>query len=285
MQKIVLITGCSRGIGYECAKILALNNFKVYACVRIIEEDSDISKLSKNYIDLVIEQLDVINDEHIDALIEKIIGIEGKIDILINNAAQILFGPIESVSMQQAREIFDVNFFAPLKLIQAVLPHMRKNNAGHIICMGSTSGVVSYPMYGLYSSTKFAMEALVFALVGNLLPWNIDVSIFELSATSTQIYEKSLKLGENDLDEPSYDVYTRNSLAFLKKIIASGEPPEKIAKAILQLIREKNPPLRYFGTEKSEKVFIQELKDPYGDKWIEEINLELEWFKKGSYDD
>jgi len=280
MENIVLITGCSRGIGYECAKILVFNNFKVYACVRAIEENSDILQLLQKHKNLVVEELDVTNHGQVDALVEKIIRIEGKIDILINNAAQILFGLIESVSMQQAREIFEVNFFAPLKLIQAVLPYMRKNNSGHIICMGSTSGVVSYPMYGLYSSTKFAMEALVFALVGNLLPWNIKVSIFELSATSTQICEKSLKLGENKLKEPSYDLYTQNSLSFLKEIISLGESPQKIAKEILKLIKEKNPPLRYFGTEKSEKVFIQKLKDPYGARWMKEINLELEWFEK-----
>ncbi len=270
-QQIVLITGTSRGIGYELAKLYGSLNYLTYATVRTLESATALKNLSLP--NLKIAQMDITNDSEVNKVVNQIISEHGHIDILIGNAGKIVFGPIETVTINQAYKQFDVNVFGMMRLINAVAPHMREKKKGHIVFLGSSSGVECSPMFGIYSASKFALEALVYALACNLFPWNIGVSLIELNATATQITDKSLTLGANFKNqEDPYKTYTTKSLSLLKEIISNGTPPEKVAKYIKKITDKfKGNPrnqLRFMSSSSVESIYSSHLKDPLAKGWL-----------------
>lgn len=281
-KKVILITGSARGIGFFTAIQLAEKGHIVYATVHNLKNSSKLLQTSQILPNLKVRPMDITNDEEINTLAEEIIHEEKKIDILINNAAYILFGPIETIKISEAQKQFNVNLFGAIRTVQAFLPVMREKNSGHIIFIGSTSGVHCSAMYGYYSATKFATEAIAYALAINLFPWNIKVSLLEGSATKTDICNRSLKLGTvfQERNNP-YQEYISNSLNFLKKIIKNGENPKDIAKFISQIIDDPEPRFRYFPTSRSRKIFEDILKDPEGNKiWKEAEEEYIHFYKK-----
>ncbi len=281
-RKTILLTGASRGIGFATAQLLVEEGHIVYATSRDPSRALELTNLAKKHPNLKLRKLDITKNKDISRVIKEIVASEGGIDVLIPNAAYVLFGPIETVSLRQAREQFEVGFFGPLNLMQQTLPYMRKAKKGQIICLGSSSGVESSPMYGIYSASKFALESMMFALAANVSPWGIQVSLIELTATATDLCAKSLKKGGN-LKEKMYLNYLNNSYTFLKNIILNGGNPCEIANKILFVINSevKRPRLRYMATKRAEKIFKECLKDPFGLKLADVIKQEKEWFKNG----
>jgi NAD(P)-dependent dehydrogenase (short-subunit alcohol dehydrogenase family) len=208
----------------------------------------------------------------IQKLVGKIQNKETRLDVIVNNASSIIFGPVETVSPEQFHEQFQVNVFGPILLTQELIPLMRKEKKGHIIFLGSTSGVQSHGMYGAYAASKFALEAIGHSLAVNLHPWNIHVSIIELSATSTLIAKKSLKIGSRlkESDNP-YLNYTKYTLDFLQTLLMNGTLPKDIAEAIFKVILNPPDELRYFATKKSKDTFERTLKDPSNIHWKKEV--------------
>lgn len=171
---IVVITGCSSGIGKALALAFANNkykNFYVYATMR------DISKwdeLPRDNLSLL--QLDVTDDISVDEAIKTIIGKEGKIDILINNAGYGMAGVLESVTIDEAKDLFEVNVWGMVRVTQNVLPTMRLKRWGHIINISSTSGIRGIPAMEMYTGSKFALEGISDSMRYSLAPYNISVT-------------------------------------------------------------------------------------------------------------
>lgn len=194
-KKVVLVTGASKGIGLATAELLASQGYEVYGTSR--EKSGYVTKHPNFHL----EVLDVTKDSSVQALVKKIIEQAGRIDILINNAGFGLGGPLECVNIEEIEEQFDVNFLGVVRMCQQVLPHMRRQNSGHIVNISSYQGIWGLPYGSSYSASKAALEVMSEALSIEVLPWNIKVSIVEPGHTATDFF---VKMGTRKLEANPY---------------------------------------------------------------------------------
>jgi len=174
MKKIVLITGVSAGMGKETAKLLLEQGYMVYGAARRLDKMADIKALG-----VKILEMDITNDAALAEGIDTIIKAEGRIDVLINNAGFGSYGAVEDVPMSNARYQLEVNLFGTARLIQLVLPYMRKQRYGRIINISSIGGKFAGPLGGWYHASKFALEGLSDSLRNEVKPFGIDVVVIE----------------------------------------------------------------------------------------------------------
>lgn len=225
MKKIVLLTGSSSSLGQELIDKLSANNFIVYAGSR------DIKKIVVNNKKVFSVKLDTINDKDCEQIVEKIIKKEGKIDVLINVAGYSISGPTIDFTPQDFLNILNTNVVGAFRLIRQVVPYMKKNKAGKIINITSLSGLVAFPNFGLYSSSKFALEALGLSLSYELAKDNISVTNIAPGAIKSEIVEKS-KINHKTAREKF------KILDFLLSMVTKQE----ISDRTLQIIENSNPP-------------------------------------------
>jgi NAD(P)-dependent dehydrogenase (short-subunit alcohol dehydrogenase family) len=185
VQKTVLITGCSSGIGRAAAHAFTDEGWTVYATAR---NPADIETLGEAGCELA--TLDVTDQSDVDRVVDRILDEEGAIDALVNNAGYGQFGPIEDVSTAKVHEQFDVNVYGPHRLIKAVLPAMRRERDGTIINVSSVAGRVSFPGGGVYSGSKFAVEAMSDALRNEVAEHGIDVVVVEPGPVRTNFSKR-----------------------------------------------------------------------------------------------
>ena len=273
--KSILITGASRGLGYSLSRILSQDGHKVYAGARkLTRHEKKLSIKNLQYI-----QLDITSESSISSCINTIIKNEKKIDILINNAAKGLIGPVDSASKMQVKNIFDLNVFGSLNITQEVIPHMRTQESGQIVFISSTAGIESSSYFGLYSATKFAIEALAFSLATTLFLWNIKVSVIQPGAMSTKFCDYLEKGDFYSKKKEPYKNFTQKSINFLKMILKQGQDPNEVAKIILKHINNKNDYYRIQTNNYSKIIAKKHLNDSDGKKIIEEHkNLIKSWF-------
>lgn len=240
-QKVWFITGASRGIGLEIVKAVLETGDKVVATVRSSAESlskklGNPENLSVVVLDITKEQLavDVVNDT-----MEKF----GKIDILINNAGFGLLGAVEEVSAEEVMKNFETNVFGLLNVTRAILPHMRKERSGHIINISSVGGLSGYIGWGVYGSTKFAVEGLTEALALELAPLGIKATVVAPGFFRTDFLDQS-SLIQSETIISDYD-NTVGEMRRLAKHINKKQPgdPAKLAKAIVLLGDSKEPPV------------------------------------------
>ncbi|MDR1115061.1 MAG: SDR family NAD(P)-dependent oxidoreductase, partial [Tannerella sp.] len=173
-KKVVFITGASSGIGRATALLLAKHNYTVYGAARRIGR---LTELESQGVKPVV--MDVTDEISVSAAIDEVIGNEGRIDVLINNAGYGEYGAIEDVSMENARKQMDVNLFGLARVTQLVVPHMRKQKSGKIVNITSIGGKVATPMGGWYYASKFAVEGLSDSLRLEVRQFGIDVILIE----------------------------------------------------------------------------------------------------------
>jgi NAD(P)-dependent dehydrogenase (short-subunit alcohol dehydrogenase family) len=142
------------------------------------------SRNGKSYIDAAPDRLhvfglDVTHPQEVISVVTQAWKIAGRVDVVVNNAGFGILGAVEEMEEKQARDVFETNFFGPLSVIQAALPHLRAQSGGHIINISSIGGFVGFPGYGLYNASKFAVEGLSEALASELKPLGIHVTIVE----------------------------------------------------------------------------------------------------------
>ncbi|MBQ7449775.1 SDR family NAD(P)-dependent oxidoreductase [bacterium] len=241
-KKIVFISGASSGMGFETAKLLAQKGFIVYAGARTLEKMEPL----KNY-GINILYLDVTDDHSCQNAVNTVIEKEGKIDILINNAGFGLFGSVEDVTIEQAKNQFEVNLFGLARLTKEVLPSMREKLSGKIINISSMGGRFVSPFGAWYHSSKYAVEALSDALRMELSQFNIKVILIEPGIIKTNWDNIAL----NNLKEISKDGVYRDfadrMITKFKKLYTHkfATKPEKVSEVILKAINSENPKTRY----------------------------------------
>lgn len=234
-NKIALVTGASSGIGQATAERLSMAGYKVYGTSR---RGAQAGRRSFEML-----ALDVTSDESVEAAVRELIRLEGRIDLLVNNAG---FGVApagaEESSIEQARAIFDTNFFGILRMTRAVVPHMRRQRSGRIINIGSVLGFLPMPYGALYAATKHAVEGYSESLDHELRTRGIRVSVIEPAYTKTQ-FDANFLEPDSKLDE--YREVRASLGETLKEVMAAADEPGVVADAVLKAAIAVHPKVRY----------------------------------------
>ena len=234
-KSIALVTGASSGIGEATAKRLAAAGYKVYGTSRRGAQSGQRS--------FEMLPLDVTRDESVDAAVRELFRLEGRIDLLVNNAG---FGVApagaEESSMEQARAIFETNFFGVHRMTRAVVPHMRRQGSGRIINIGSVLGFLPMPYAALYAATKPAIEGYSESLDHELRTRGIRVSVIEPAYTKTP-FDANLLEPDAKLDE--YREIRAAVSQRVKEVMTTADQPEVVAEVVLKAARAARPKLRY----------------------------------------
>ncbi len=241
MSKIWLITGISSGIGKSLTEeVMKRGDFVIGTFRRHDQVEAfNISNMGKGFSYL----LDVRNFEEADKVVAAIAATYGRIDVLVSNAGTGFIGAVEEASIDEAKEVFELNVFGALKITQAVLPLMRTHHAGHIIQISSQSGLKASAGFGIYNASKFALEGFSEALAQEVEPLGIRVTLVEPGPFRTGFAAGALGEAKKVIED-----YKDTAGAFrsrLKGVNGNQEgDPDKAAVAIFNLTLVENPPLR-----------------------------------------
>ncbi|XP_041033328.1 retinol dehydrogenase 8-like [Carcharodon carcharias] len=252
-QKVVLITGCSSGIGLKIAIHLANDAKKQYyviATMRNLNKKGQLEAAAGDTLNktLHISQLDVCSDQSVTDCLNSIQ--DRRVDILVNNAGVGKIGPIESLSIQEMKSVFDTNFFGAVRMVKAVLPDMKRRKNGHIVMMSSVMGLQGVIFNDVYAASKFAMEGFCESLAVQLLKFNIYVSMIEPGPVNTEF---EIKLMEEVLhsefpgaDSETVQYFKDTYLPASRDIFMTmGQTPDTISKATIKVIKMEQPVFRY----------------------------------------
>lgn len=240
-KRVWMITGASRGFGAKITAAVLAHGDAVVATAR---NPQTVTEHFKSSPALLAVKLDVTDEAQAAAAVQEAIKKFGRIDVLINNAGYGLLGAIEESSAEEVRRIFDTNVFGLLNVTRAVLPQMRKQRSGHIINISSLVGYQALIGFGLYSSTKFAVEGLSETLHTELAPLGIHVTVVEPGGFRTNFLEStSLVETKKRIDDYSETIGKLRASVKDWNDQMPGDP-EKLAQALIALVQTKNPPLR-----------------------------------------
>jgi NAD(P)-dependent dehydrogenase (short-subunit alcohol dehydrogenase family) len=267
-KKVAVVTGSSSGIGFETSLLLAKNGFFTYATMRNLNKSQGIIDLKhKEKLPLEVLQLDVTDDKSVKEAIGKIANERETIDVLVNNAGYALVGPLEELFIQEFKEQFETNVFGVIRVLQEVLPIMRKRRHGTIVNIGSVAGKIGFPLTSAYVSSKFALEGLSESMAYEVEQFGLKVVLIEPGVIKTN-FDNNLKIGKkvstiNDLNSPYVDI-TEKRIAGFKPRFENGSPPIEVAKVILKAITSKNvpPESRYLVGDDAFKLIELRKKKP-----------------------
>jgi NAD(P)-dependent dehydrogenase (short-subunit alcohol dehydrogenase family) len=234
-SRTALVTGASSGIGEATAERLATAGYKVYGTTRRAAEAGQRS--------FKLLPLDVTSDKSVETTVLEVLRLEGRIDLLVNNAGfGIAPGAAEESSIEQARSIFETNFFGIVRMTRAVVPQMRRQKAGRIINIGSVLGFLPAPYAALYAATKHAVEGYSESLDHELRTRGIRVSVIEPAYTKT-------RLGANFVEPDSkLDEYREIRAVLgrtLAEVMAAADDPYIVADVVVEAASAARPKLRY----------------------------------------
>lgn len=265
MEKVVLITGASSGMGESTAMQLSEKGYKVYGAARNVNK---MKKLEDYGISII--PLDITNDTSIVECVNTILKREGRIDILINNAGYGSLGAIEDVSIEEAKHQFKVNIFGLARITQLVLPSMRKNKYGRIINMSSIAGKIYSLFGGWYNASKHALEGLSDCLRIETKPFGIDVVIIEPGIINTPWSGIATKNLRNVSGKGAYSKMANKIATYMDKQYSTGTTPDVLARTIVKAAIAKNPRTRYVaGAMSKPTVFLRKwLSDKLFDRII-----------------
>ena len=238
---VVLITGCSSGLGLLMAETLARKNYHVYATMRAVDERNaktarELRKLAESEsLQLDVLELDVTDIASVERAVDVVIAQRGRIDVLVNNAGYLLLGLTEACTIEQAQRIFDTNFFGAVRMNRAVLPHMRRRRSGLLVHISSGAGRVGIPGLGLYSASKFALEGLAEAYRHELASQGIESSIVEPSAFFTPLFQKQDEAADT-LRSSAYGPASEIPKNLLKQLTSASLSLQEVADSIVDLV-------------------------------------------------
>ena len=258
---VVLITGCSSGIGYALAQTFHHQGCRVVATARQLEALAPLQAQG-----IAVHELDVTNHRHIHQVIDAVVGTEGTIDILINNAGYGLMGPLIEMPLEDLHAQFATNVFAPLAIAQAVAPEMKAQDCisgrrGLIVNIGSISGIVPTPFAGAYCASKSALHALTETLRMELVPFGIQVVLVQPGAVQSKFGATATVKVQQILKDDSW--YGDRAEAITNRANASqvgASSVEAIAQSLVkQLLKPSPPPIIRLGKKSLWLPLIQQL--------------------------
>jgi NAD(P)-dependent dehydrogenase (short-subunit alcohol dehydrogenase family) len=248
-QKVALVTGSSSGIGLETSLLLARNGFQTFATMRNVDKGKEISAIAaREKLPVKIVQLDVTDDVSVKYAIEKILLEAGRIDVLINNAGYGLGGAFEDSSMNEIKSQYETNVFGLIRVTQAVLPAMRKQESGTIVNISSGAGRAGYPGASVYVSSKFAIEGLSESIAFELEPFGIRVILVEPGVIRTN-FANGMVIAKKAQDPNSlYSQIMQKMSTNWQYMMENGSDAKLVAQVVLNAITtSKDPELRYLA--------------------------------------
>ncbi len=265
-NKVVVITGASRGVGLATAEHLAKNGFTVYGTSR--------NPFPKTHENIHFLRVDLQDASSVQKAVQTILDKENHIDLLINNAACAVVGPVESLTEQEMRDQMEVNFFAAVRFIQAVLPSMRAQKSGHIINISSINAFLTPPFGSMYAASKAAVESLSESLSIEVEPYNISVSIVEPGLIQTRF---ELPMGTKEIPNDPYQAITNVIRTDIEKrlahpeLLSPSQTAQEIAEFLYNIIQDPHPKLRYQTSENAKQLVSKKLIDLTGELYLEEM--------------
>lgn len=233
MAKTILITGSSTGFGRDTAETLARSGHHVFASMRATggknrEHAEALQSLAAGEnLNINIVDLDVTSSDSVEHAVASVLKQAGRIDVLVNNAGSAAAGVSEAFTVEQAKALFDINVFGLLRTTRSVLPSMRKRHDGLVINVSSILGRVTFPFFGIYGASKFAVEALTESFRYELSQLGVDVVLVQPSAYPTPMYSSAQQPGDAGRSSEYGDI---------------GEIPGKMFAHFMQLFQGANAP-------------------------------------------
>jgi NAD(P)-dependent dehydrogenase (short-subunit alcohol dehydrogenase family) len=257
-SKVVLITGCSSGIGHATADHLATRGWTVYASARRADSIADLAESGCKTL-----ALDVTDEDSMRAAVATVEDAEGAVGALVNNAGYSQSGAIETLPPELLLAQFETNVFGLVRMCQLVLPGMRRQGWGRIVNVSSMGGKLTFPGGGAYHGTKHAVEALSDALRFEVRGFGIDVVVIEPGLIKTRFGETaagSIDAGDTD-DDPYAEfnaaVGTATAEVYDGPLARLGGGPETVARAIERAISSRRPKTRYKVTPSARLALAQ----------------------------
>lgn len=256
-DKVWLITGSSTGLGRALAQAVLERGYHLVATARQPEQ---LKELSDRYPDRVTTiALDVTNAQSIQQAVEAALNAYKRIDVLVNNAGYGTVGAIQEVNDDDIRRQFDTNLFGAINVTRAILPTLREQRSGHILNISSANGISAFAGMGIYSATKFALEAISEALAQEVKPLGIKVTIIEPGSSRTNFSSRALSTLSHQIND-----YAQTSGKIVQRLQErDGKQPNdpvKAAAAMIQVVESDNPPLRLALGKDSVNLITQKLE-------------------------
>ena len=239
-RRVWFITGTSQGFGRELVRAALQRGDSAVATSRQPQSVAAAFPAEKDR--LLAASMDLRDPKQISSVIEQAVARFGRIDILVNNAGYGVTGAVEEASEKEIANVYDTNVFGLLRVTRAVLPHMRKQRSGHIVNLSSIGGLTGMPGWGIYNSTKFAVEGLSEALAAELGPLGISVTIVEPGPFRTDFLGGSLVKAANVLPDYATTAGKTRASADERNRKQQGDPAAA-ADAIVQAVTSPDPPL------------------------------------------
>ena len=254
--RIALITGGTDGLGRATAVMLAERGYRVFAGGRNAERIAALQQFARERkLPLTATELDVCDDASVDRVVAEIEKSTGAVDVLVNNAGIAIAAVMEEITLDDLRRQFETNFFGLVRMSQRVLPGMRRKLSGRIINMSSIAGKVASPLFGPYSSSKHAVEAVSDAMRLEVYPFGIQVVLIEPGYIPTSMNrnagELSSAYAKGAQQSPYKSVYQGFLNSWSKTTKASRYTPEDCARVILRAIEDDPPRARYAVTREA----------------------------------
>ncbi|MBD2100669.1 SDR family oxidoreductase [Leptolyngbya sp. FACHB-261] len=250
-EQVILITGASSGIGAALAEALA----RQFLGVRLVLSGRNPQRLeavaehcSKAGAKVLSVATDITDAQQANGLAQKALSHFGRVDVLVNNAGYGQMGPVELVSDAAVRRQMDVNFFGPLTLIRALVPAMRAAGGGRIVNLSSLAGQVASPFSGIYSASKYALEAISDALRMELAPFGISVVLIEPGPVSTEFFKVAQQQAEGTIADPKQTVYApafEKLEGIVDQVDKVAWPLERATQVIVKAVTDRRPRARY----------------------------------------
>ncbi|HAW26858.1 MAG TPA: short-chain dehydrogenase/reductase [Planctomycetaceae bacterium] len=263
-MKSIIVTGASSGIGYATAEMFLKNGWRVGLVARRADR---LNALAAEYENAVALPADVTDP----AAMETAFDTFGYLDVLFNNAGYGSYGTIEDVPLEEIQRQYDVNVFGMGRLVQAVLPQMRKQGSGRIINTASVVGHVSTAVLGWYASTKHAVEAFSDALRMEVKALGIDVVVIEPGAVKTEFDEVAFATLDSLDHAEDYKPLVAAFRKFTGDLYSKSPGPESTANAVVKAIEAKKPKTRYATT--LDAKLLPRVKRLFSDKLFDKIVL------------
>ncbi len=240
MNKVVLITGASTGIGLHTAKLFQSKDWKVAATMRTPENTTDL----QNIVDVECFRLDVTDVDSIKSAISATLEKFGRIDAVVNNAGFAVVGPFEAATQEQIEREMQTNVYGVMNVCREVLPYFREQKRGIIVNVASMGGRMTFPLYSIYHASKWALEGFSEGLQYEVKDLGIKIKIIEPGPIKTDFYQRSQSITKKE-GLTAYDTFIARALPNLQKAGETAPDGSIVAEVIYEAVTDDSWKMRY----------------------------------------